>query len=360
MALTPMPYLTIQEFDGDGAPLAGAKLFFYAAGTSTKQNTYTTAAGSVANANPVILDAAGRATVFFAPQTYDVVLAPASDTDPPTSPIWTRSGIQAVPATNADLDITGTAGEALSAGEPVYLSDGAGSLTAGRWYKTDADAVYSSSGVKEWGMAPSAIAVGASGSIRKQGRITGLSGLTAGTVYYASATAGALTATKPLNALAIGQADSTTSIVIPLSPIDMQSAYMTANVTVNNSATLVNATGLAFGVAAYASYHFTMTLFVQTNSTADLKISFTGPAAPTAFAAGIVSQGLVSTATGTYANALGQSLGVDGAIAMYFISGSIRNGATAGIVQLQFAQDTANASNTIISAESFVDAWRIS
>jgi hypothetical protein len=77
-----------QYEDTNGNPLSGGKLFFYAAGSSTKQDTYTTSAGSVANANPIILDSAGRTPypVWFTDGlAYKMVLAPSTDTDPPTS-----------------------------------------------------------------------------------------------------------------------------------------------------------------------------------------------------------------------------------------------------------------------------------
>lgn len=54
-----------QFFDTNGLPLNGGKLYTYAAGTTTPKATYTTAAGTVANANPVILDSSGRATIFL-------------------------------------------------------------------------------------------------------------------------------------------------------------------------------------------------------------------------------------------------------------------------------------------------------
>jgi hypothetical protein len=49
-----------QFFDDNGAPLVGGKVYTYASGTTTPRATYTTSAGTVANSNPIILDAAGR------------------------------------------------------------------------------------------------------------------------------------------------------------------------------------------------------------------------------------------------------------------------------------------------------------
>ena len=49
-----------QFFDDNGTPLVGGKLYSYAAGTTTLLTTYTTSAGTVANTNPIILNAGGR------------------------------------------------------------------------------------------------------------------------------------------------------------------------------------------------------------------------------------------------------------------------------------------------------------
>jgi hypothetical protein len=50
----------------------------------------------VLNTNPVILDSSGRTpfSVYLDESIiYTEVLAPATDTDPPTSPIYTQNGI---------------------------------------------------------------------------------------------------------------------------------------------------------------------------------------------------------------------------------------------------------------------------
>ena len=49
-----------QFFDDNGNVLSGGKLYTYAAGTTTPLTTYTSRDGLTPNANPIILDAAGR------------------------------------------------------------------------------------------------------------------------------------------------------------------------------------------------------------------------------------------------------------------------------------------------------------
>lgn len=83
--LSPVGGAAAQFFDNNGTPLTGGKLYSYAAGTTTPQTTYTTSAGTIANTNPLILDAAGRVTnggeIWLTQgQTYKFVLAKSDDT----------------------------------------------------------------------------------------------------------------------------------------------------------------------------------------------------------------------------------------------------------------------------------------
>ena len=55
----------VQLFDDYGDVLAGGKVYTYEGGTSTPLATYTDRGGITANANPTVLDAAGRATIRF-------------------------------------------------------------------------------------------------------------------------------------------------------------------------------------------------------------------------------------------------------------------------------------------------------
>jgi hypothetical protein len=94
-----------------GVTVAGAQLFCYNAGTTTKRNTYTTSALSVANANPLVADANGRfGAMWIDPDdgSYKLVLASASDTDPPASPFWTEDNIPVLGAGLTEGSFTGT------------------------------------------------------------------------------------------------------------------------------------------------------------------------------------------------------------------------------------------------------------
>lgn len=55
---------------GTNYPLAGGKVFTYQAGTSTPLGTFTDSSGSVANANPVILDANGEAAIYLGQDSF--------------------------------------------------------------------------------------------------------------------------------------------------------------------------------------------------------------------------------------------------------------------------------------------------
>lgn len=209
------PQAKFTAFDSNGDPIASGKLCTYQAGTTTPATTYQTSAGTV-NANPVIMDASGRANVWLAPgQSYlFTLLQPGTTTDCTTgATVWSVDNIGATPASAANLDVLGTAGVAISAGQVVYLSDGSNALTAGQWYLADADFPYASSGAIT-GIAPNAIVSGAVGTIRLGGVASGVGAVTIGLTYFASNTAGALTATRPLNARAIGIADTTSSLIL--------------------------------------------------------------------------------------------------------------------------------------------------
>ncbi|UCH49095.1 MAG: hypothetical protein JSU95_04700, partial [Betaproteobacteria bacterium] len=84
--ISPQPKL--QFFTADGTPLAGGKLYTYAAGTTTPLATYTDQSGGAANPNPVILDSRGEASVWLGASTYKFALKTSTDVD-----VWTIDNI---------------------------------------------------------------------------------------------------------------------------------------------------------------------------------------------------------------------------------------------------------------------------
>jgi hypothetical protein len=66
--------------DGNGAPYAAAKAYFYETGTTTPKNTYSNAGLTSANANPVVADADGRfGDIYLIAGRYKVVYATSAD-----------------------------------------------------------------------------------------------------------------------------------------------------------------------------------------------------------------------------------------------------------------------------------------
>lgn len=245
--LTPTPYQTI--FDDNGDPVSGAKITTYQAGTTTLAATYSDVGLTTPNANPIIADAAGRYVAYLSPgASYKFAITTSADVA-----IRTQDNIGAVPPSSVDVDVVAVAGEAIAANEVVYLSDGTGGRTAGRWYLADGDVAAYSVLAQALGIAPNAIASGATGTVRRDGRVTGLSGLTAGTVYYASGTAGALTSTAPTYPRIVGTADTTTSLILtPSTAGTVTTSEPAIAASVGSNALTLTLTTLA-GVAASAS-----------------------------------------------------------------------------------------------------------
>ena len=66
--------LTQRYYDSNGLPLAGGKLYSYAAGTSTPLATFVDSTEATPNTNPIILDATGSASVWINSLNYKFVL----------------------------------------------------------------------------------------------------------------------------------------------------------------------------------------------------------------------------------------------------------------------------------------------
>ena len=100
--------------DANGDPYSGGKLYFYEAGSSTPEATYNSDAGDTPNANPVILDSAGRPTSeiwLTGGQAYKVKLTDADDVE-----VWTEDDVT---GTN---DLTNDVSEWVPGTTPTYIS----------------------------------------------------------------------------------------------------------------------------------------------------------------------------------------------------------------------------------------------
>src|SRR3990172_6641106 len=176
-SLSPAPWFT--GLDNNGNPLSGGKLYTYEAGTTTPLATYSDAVLTVANANPVILDSAGRCVLFLLARSYKFTLHTSADVLVRTQDNITSIALQAINTT-----VEGTAGHDITALQAVYLSDGGGGRTAGRWYRTDALNTYSSADADQIGIAQESFTTGFTGSIVISGKVDGFSALTTGAQYY--------------------------------------------------------------------------------------------------------------------------------------------------------------------------------
>jgi hypothetical protein len=65
--------------DNNGEPLSGGKLYFYETGTTTPKDTYSDSAETIANTNPVLLDAAGRQPDIFFSGYAKIVIKTSAD-----------------------------------------------------------------------------------------------------------------------------------------------------------------------------------------------------------------------------------------------------------------------------------------
>src|SRR5690242_7265363 len=74
-----IPLSFTQQFNSLGRPLAGGKLYFYAAGTTTPQSAYQDSGLTLPWPNPIELDSAGRVPqLFFADGSIKVRLTDAA------------------------------------------------------------------------------------------------------------------------------------------------------------------------------------------------------------------------------------------------------------------------------------------
>ena len=268
MAATVCPPPKFVGLDNSGNPLSGGKLYSYLAGTSTPAATYSDSTLATPNANPTILDAGGRASVYLSATSYKFILTSSSDVT-----IYTQDNVISSAPYNVDLDVPITAGETLTSGQAIYLSDGTGARTAGRWYLTDSDtAAYSTLPIT--GFVTTDVASGATGSVRLLGEATVPGALSVGSTYYLSGTPGALSTSVGTFAKAMGVADSATTLIMTV----QQTVSSTGNLLVSGTLTVTGATALQSTLAVTGATTLSSTLGVTGATTLSSTLGVTGAA----------------------------------------------------------------------------------
>ena len=122
------PVFKFQFLDGNGNPLTAGKLYTYFNGTTVPRTTYTTAAETTPNTNPIILDSAGRADIFLtAGVAYKFVLANAGNVTQYTVDNITSAGTMSTQNASA-VTITGGTISGVTITGPI-TGDVTGNLT---------------------------------------------------------------------------------------------------------------------------------------------------------------------------------------------------------------------------------------
>lgn len=166
-----------QFVDENGDPYSGAFLFFYTAGSSTKENVYTTSAGNVAASNPLTLNAEGypeTSGTIFSPWgtvgvSYKIGLAAPGSSDPPNSFIWTQDNVTPINDTTVTQDqwVAGPAPTYINATSFSLVGDQTSTFQVGRRVKTtnSGGTVYSEISASVFGAVTTVTVVNDSGTL---------------------------------------------------------------------------------------------------------------------------------------------------------------------------------------------------
>ncbi len=129
----------------------------------------------------------------------------------------------------------------------------------------------------------------------------------------------------------------------------------TSTETVNNSAVLQDDDVLLFPVIANKMYYFKCWLLINSGATPDFKYCWTVPASANGDMVGCdqFGQGANNPITYRYVNGTVYTIN-GGGYQIFWMEGLVYTGATAGNVTLQWAQNTANASDTQVYGRSWL------
>ena len=131
----------------------------------------------------------------------------------------------------------------------------------------------------------------------------------------------------------------------------------TADETVNNSTVLQNDDDLLFAIGANEVWAFELYCYCYPRAASDFKVAFTAPV-------GATGEFTVSTATAPTSTAIGGTARsqvdcVNGVAHLFIYWGIVINGANAGNLQFQWAQDAAIAEDTVVKENSCIIAHKL-
>jgi hypothetical protein len=106
-----MPSPKMQFLDSSGHPLVGGLVYTYAAGTTTPLATYTDSGAGTPNANPVVLDSAGRAGIWLSSAAYKIALKTSAGVA-----VWTVDNVTAPTLSSTSITIPNAATFTMAAG----------------------------------------------------------------------------------------------------------------------------------------------------------------------------------------------------------------------------------------------------
>ena len=133
-----------------------------------------------------------------------------------------------------------------------------------------------------------------------------------------------------------------------------------ANQDVTSSTTLVDVSDLTLRIGKYERINFKYNIFYTTAATPDFKYFIDTPASLTRYRVAQNGCDHAGAALASIITAEGSAIaitasGTDGCLQL---SGTIENGATAGDIKFQFAQDTSNGTATTVREGSSVQFYR--
>lgn len=141
----------------------------------------------------------------------------------------------------------------------------------------------------------------------------------------------------------------------------IQLVYKTVDETVNNSAVLQNDDDLLVTAEPNSQYDFRLWMVINTGTTPDFKMGWTGPSGATLSWSVQEGNTIVIAAVLQGPFTLASVVPLNGAASdqMILAEGLLTTGATGGAFRLQWAQNTANVSNTSVKATSRLRLWKL-